>query len=287
MSTFLTGKALESKLTDIIWNAKKYVVIVSPFIKLDEHTKEILEKIKNTPKIALYIVFGENEDYKYNSFNENDLEYFKDFKNITILYNKDLHAKHYSNENEGLITSLNLYGYSMIHNVEYGVYFSKTILYPLDKLFEETYNFTHQLIHESSEVVYIKRPQYSKSLFGLKKERVGSNIIFDICDDFFDNCGHYEKRYFSEFDMETETIIEKKYGKKPEREKAETFQNPKKVGYCIRTREEILFNPQQPLSKEAWKVWNRYGDIYFPEKYCHETGKASNGKTSMANPILT
>jgi len=30
MSTFLTGKALESKLTDIIWNAKKYILIISP-----------------------------------------------------------------------------------------------------------------------------------------------------------------------------------------------------------------------------------------------------------------
>ena len=49
MSTFLTGQELENKLTDIIWNAKKYVVIVSPFIKLDDHTKKVLEKIKNTP----------------------------------------------------------------------------------------------------------------------------------------------------------------------------------------------------------------------------------------------
>lgn len=33
MSKFLTGKELSEKLTDIIWDAKKYVVIVSPFIK--------------------------------------------------------------------------------------------------------------------------------------------------------------------------------------------------------------------------------------------------------------
>ena len=46
MSTFLTGKELENKLTDIIWNSKKYVVIVSPFIKLDDYVKSVFEKIK-------------------------------------------------------------------------------------------------------------------------------------------------------------------------------------------------------------------------------------------------
>ncbi len=46
MSNFLTGKKLEDKLTDIIWNAKKYVIIISPYIKLDNHVKSIFEKIK-------------------------------------------------------------------------------------------------------------------------------------------------------------------------------------------------------------------------------------------------
>ncbi|MFS4484161.1 hypothetical protein ACKGJY_14175 [Hyunsoonleella sp. 2307UL5-6] len=291
MSTFLTGEALENKLTDIIWNAKKYVVIISPFIKLDNHTTKIFDKLKSNPKISLYIVFGKNEDYKHNSFNENDLEYFRDFKNITILYNKDLHAKHYANEQEGLITSLNLYGYSMVNNVEYGVHFSKTILNPMDKLFEETYNYTHQLVHKTSEVVYIRRPQYSNKLFGLRKERVGSKIIFDICDDFFNGWSNYDKRFFNEFDIETETIIEKKFAKKPERETESSNSNSnydenQKIGYCIRTGEEIPFNPEQPLSVPAWRIWKIYEDPYYPEKYCHKTGKLSDGRTSMARPIL-
>jgi len=59
-----------------------------------------------------------------------------------------------------------------------------------------------------------------------------------------------------------------------------------KTGYCIRTGVEIPYNPEQPLSVDAWKVWVQFGDKHFPEKYCHKTGKKSNGKTSMANPIL-
>lgn len=45
MGTFLTANELENKLTDIIWNAKKYIVIISPFIKLDNHIKQVFEKI--------------------------------------------------------------------------------------------------------------------------------------------------------------------------------------------------------------------------------------------------
>ncbi|WP_411895239.1 UvrD-helicase domain-containing protein [Winogradskyella sp. A2] len=58
------------------------------------------------------------------------------------------------------------------------------------------------------------------------------------------------------------------------------------IGYCIRTGIEIPYNPEQPLSLEAWKVWIQYGDENFPENYCHKTGEKSNGKTSMAKPIL-
>lgn len=40
------------------------------------------------------------------------------------------------------------------------------------------------------------------------------------------------------------------------------------------------------MTKESWKIWNEYRNPDFPEKYCHKTGKPSNGKTSMRSPIL-
>ena len=67
MSKFLTGKGLEEKLTDIIWNAKKHIVIVSPFIKLDNYVKNILEKVKTRHDIGFYLLFGKNENSKNQS----------------------------------------------------------------------------------------------------------------------------------------------------------------------------------------------------------------------------
>ncbi|RSC96085.1 phospholipase D-like domain-containing protein [Tenacibaculum singaporense] len=313
MSKFLSGKELEDKLTDIIWNARRYIIIVSPFIKLDDYVKNILEKVKTHHDIKFYLLFGKNENSRNRSISKEDFQYFTEFKNITILYNKDLHAKHYCNENEGLITSLNLYDYSMINNVEYGVHFKDGFL-STDKLFQDTAIFTNELMHEKSDVIYLKKPQYSKRYFMGKKYQ-DSKIIYDISEDFFANNEDYEKRILNSFDLETESIIEKKYSSKPQREEKHidisevsidsnenvnesieihsnkthlrrTKVSEEEIGYCIRTGKEIPFNPDKPFSLSAYRMWDVYGNYDYPENYCHKTGKESYGKTSMANPIL-
>ncbi len=283
MSTFLTGKLLEEKLTDIIWNAKKYVVIISPFIKLDNHVRNIFDKIKATHEVHLILVFGKNEGYKQKSLNENDLEYFKNFKNISILYNKDLHAKHYCNEKEGLITSLNLYDYSMVNNIEYGVHFSKSILNPTENLFDETEAFTDNLIFNKSDVVFLRKPQYKKKFLGLTKAYQNSTILFDVSIDFF-NDYDYETKSLSEFDYENLSDVDKVYDKKPQR--AEKLDIDPEFGFCIRTGEQIPYDPERPFSYYAFKTWRQFENYDYKENYCHRTGKESYGKTSMNNPIL-
>jgi len=302
MSTFLTGKDLEEKLTDIIWHSKRYVVLISPFIKLDNHVKSIFEKIKSGHEIHIILIFGKNEGYKQKSFNKSDYEYFKEFKNISILYNKDLHAKYYCNEKEGLITSLNLYDYSMVNNIEYGVHFTKNILNPADKLFDETEQFTDKLIFEKSEVVFVRKPQYKKKMFGLTKAYQNSTVLYDISDNFF-NGNNYEVKRLKEFEFDEITDVDKLYDKKPQREEKKDnrpeeveYKLPRKeriklglepeTGYCIRTGEKIPFDPERPMSRYAWKTWNQFGDYNYAEAYCHKTGKKSYGKTSMSEPIL-
>ena len=141
MSTFLAGDSLNNAIDGIITNAKRFIVITSPYIKLDDHFKERFNLIKNDPSIYLQILFGKNEDNLYRSLKSEDLEYFKSFPNISIIYEPRLHAKSYVNESEGIITSMNLYDYSAENNVEYGVAFSKITL--AEKVYQE--HETHQL----------------------------------------------------------------------------------------------------------------------------------------------
>lgn len=44
---------------------------------------------------------------------------------IKILIRNNLHAKCFLNEKSAVVTSMNLYDYSMINNIEFGVYFEK------------------------------------------------------------------------------------------------------------------------------------------------------------------
>ncbi len=286
MSKFLTGSELENKLTDIIWNAKEYVIVISPFIKLDDHVRKIFNKVKDCTDIHLILIFGKNEDSKSRSLREEDFQYFQEFKNISILYNKYLHAKHYCNEKEGLITSLNLYDYSMINNIEYGVYFRKTPLNPNDRIFEETEKFTDDLIFEKSDVVFIKKPLYKKKMFGLAKTYLSSKVYFDVSMDFF-NDAPYEIKKHSEINFDELGNFDNIHGKKPERKNAKDSSSDNiTTGYCIRTGVEIPFDPSRPLCYEAYQTWLYFENPDYKENYCHKTGEKSNGKTSMRNPIL-
>ena len=57
-------------------------------------------------------------------------------------------------------------------------------------------------------------------------------------------------------------------------------------GYCIRTGIPIPFNPSRPLSYEAYLQWEEYGNIDYPEKFCHFSGEPSQGENSFRYPVL-
>jgi hypothetical protein len=42
MAKFITGKDLENAVEKIIWDVESQLLIVSPFIKLDDHFKKII-----------------------------------------------------------------------------------------------------------------------------------------------------------------------------------------------------------------------------------------------------
>ncbi|MFV8346878.1 hypothetical protein [Flavobacterium sp. ZB4P13] len=297
MAQFYTGEALADKLTDIIWNAKKELLILSPFIHLDDYCKEVFKNYKHDPELEVVLVFGKNEREAGKSLNKNDLDFFKEFKNITIIYCKDLHAKFYSNEKEGLLTSLNLLDKCMVKNIEYGIYFTSS-LNPIDKLYEETVGYTNDVIL-TSPCIYVKRPQFKKELFGFKKTYVSSEVLWDVTDELYQNRKFPEKLYD---DFKGETNISKE--SKPKREEFQNnvvkdkieYKKPKEYnntqsyqqyfGFCIRTGVKIPFDVKRPFSLEAYYLWANFENWNYRENYCHKTGENSNGRTSMAEPIL-
>ena len=306
MAEFITEKHLDEKLTDIIWNAKKELIILSPFIRLDDYCKNVVfNKLKNNPELEIILVFGKNEGETKRSLTPADLEIFKEFSNITIIYCNNLHAKYYANENEALLTSLNLLGKSMTENIEYGICFQNSKL-GLDKLYSDSISYTNKVITENP-CVYIKRPVFKKTNLGLTKKYVESKVLYDVTDALYRN-SHFEKKYYNDFEYdildsnikptrdeyipETKNIQRQQSCRSNNRFQQreytlqENHHQNEEFGYCIRTGIKIPFDPQRPFSLDAYRSWATFENWNYREKYCHKTGRESNGRTSMANPIL-
>lgn len=297
MSKFITGKELSDAVDKVIWNAKEELLIISPYIKLDEHFKELFDKQRHNHGVHILLMFGKNEGRVEKSFNRADLDYFKGFPNISIVYVPKLHAKYYANEKMGVITSINLYDYSFENNIEFGVLYESKGFSLFNKSSDAEVWNTCKDIASANPVIYIRRPIRAKSGYN------SSKVLFDTTEELYNGKPLLKSRLkFDEFDDELD--FEEVYSEMPTRqqveqtEKAEkkagfTYKTPKadaqkttEPGYCIRTGEKIPFNPERPLSYQAFKCWSQFNNEEYPEKYCHFSGEPSNGETSVKRPIL-
>ncbi|MDQ3140960.1 MAG: hypothetical protein M3Q56_01810 [Bacteroidota bacterium] len=308
MSKFITGKALDDAICDIIFKAKDILVIVSPYIRLDGYFKKIFDNHQHNPNVHIVIVFGKNEGQVGKSFSPDDFEYFRKFNFLSVVYVPNLHGKYYGNEQEGVVTSINLHDYSFANNIEFGIHHQSTIM---DNLKESTdqaaWNYCRE-VSKSHDVILIKRPVFEKKFLGLTKNFLKSETLFDATQNLLSNL-NYEKKRLSEFPefiefgkSENSVRPSREEYKKAEKQEVKTERKSsapdfpvkerknserQQEGYCIRTGVVIPYNPERPFSYDAYKSWAQYGNKDYAEKFCHRTGKPSNGKTSFANPVMT
>ncbi len=97
------------------------MLLISPFIDLDKRIRDALSEHKSKHDFELLVLFGKNEDNYYKSIKKDSLDFLRQFPNIEIRYNDRLHAKFYQNDFEYIMTSLNLYDFSLAKNIEVGI----------------------------------------------------------------------------------------------------------------------------------------------------------------------
>lgn len=301
MAKFLTGKDLDNVICDIIYKAEDILLIVSPYIRLDGYFKKLFDNHQHNPKIHIVVVFGKNEGKVEKSLSASDFEYFRKFNFITVVYVPNLHGKYYGNEREGVITSINLHDYSFANNIEFGVHHQTSILDSIKESTDQAAWKYCREITDNNDVILAKRPVFEKKFLGLSKNFLKSETVFDATKNLLSNLSYEKKRIadfpdFIEFGKSDQTT-------RPSREEfnqstaqaqqiTQTEPTPKikpvtnTTGYCIRTGKPIPYNLQRPFSLEAYKSWASFGNPDYPEKFCHRTGKPSNGKTSMNKPVL-
>lgn len=284
MAKFITGKELDEEICRVIWDAQETLLIVSPYIKLDDYFKKLFDHHVNNPKVHLVIVFGKNENQISKSLSKNDFEYFKKFLNISIIYVPNLHAKYYSNESKGIVTSVNLYDYSFKNNIEFGIFSENNLLNTFTKTSDHhAWEVSWEMV-ENHEAIFIKRPVYERKLLSLitGKNYIKSETLHDTTEKFYSLYKSKNIKFQKITDFPEELELGATKDKMPTREDIELS----KIGYCIRKGTKIEFNLKKPYSEPAYQSWLQWKNYDYPEKYCHKTGKESNGKTSMRNPVL-
>ncbi|WP_276976618.1 phospholipase D family protein [Flavobacterium filum] len=268
MAKFLTGNKLNTKIEKIFENAENSIILISPYIKLHDRYISVLQTKKDNPKLDITIVFGKNENDLSKSMKEEDFNFFKDFPNIEIRYEKRLHAKYYANEESAILTSMNLYSFSQDNNIEAGVLFTT-----VDKVDSEAWEYFNRVI-DQSELLFQRNAIFKKANFGLTSKYKESKTEVDKLSEFFAGKSKsvYKERYITK-SAEVKKIIISTNESVP-------------LGYCIRTGIRIPFNPKQPMSADAFTSWSQYKNQDYAEKFCHFSGEASHGETTFAKPIL-
>lgn len=153
---FLSDQNLNTRIFEIIKGADKVLMLVCPFIDLTAPLRKELKLLQGTD-VELYVIFGKNEGNVSKSLPFEDLELFKDFKNVRIVYVDTLHAKFYANQDYMILTSMNLLEYSQTMNSECGLRIKPTS-YMTDsenKIWNETLKYFKNL-YDVSKVVFKK-----------------------------------------------------------------------------------------------------------------------------------
>ena len=142
MAKFLNTSGTNFFLEELIKNAKERLILISPYLRLNDRIKELLED-KDRLKIDIRIVYGKSD------LHPDEIKWMQKLDYVRLSFCKNLHAKCYLNEGECIISSLNLYEFSQVNNNEMGILVRK---YEDDEVFKDAYEEAQRIIRISDEV---------------------------------------------------------------------------------------------------------------------------------------
>ena len=142
MANFLNTSGTNFFLEELIKNAKERLILISPYLRLNDRIKELLED-KDRLKIDIRIVYGKSD------LHPDEIKWMQKLDYVRVSFCKNLHAKCYMNESECIISSLNLYEFSQVNNNEMGILVRK---YEDNEVFKDAYEEAQRIIRISDEV---------------------------------------------------------------------------------------------------------------------------------------
>ena len=142
MAKFLTTTGVSDRLEKIIKGAEDRLVLISPFLRVNPRMKDLLED-RDRLKIDVRMVYGKSD------LHPEENNWLESLAFVRTSYCKNLHAKCYLNEKEALLTSMNLYDYSQVHNEEMGLLVSRE---EEPELYDEINEDSKRILRMSEEI---------------------------------------------------------------------------------------------------------------------------------------
>lgn len=146
MAKFLNTKKAVSAIEDLIKDAGQTLILISPYLKLSKDFRELLTYRNSKDKITT-VIFGKQE------LKPDEMKFLEGLRFVILKYKDELHAKCYLNDEKMIITSLNLYDFSMANNKEMGVLIEKSNPNDLE-LFEEAFKEVDYINQTSERFAY-------------------------------------------------------------------------------------------------------------------------------------
>lgn len=151
MAKYLRTSSITAEVEDLIREARERLYIISPYLKLSDNIKELLND-KEREKAEVRIIFGKQE------LNPSEMSYLQNLKYIRLYFSKNLHAKCYLNEKKMIICSMNLYEFSQVNNKEMGILINREV--DVDRIvYEDAWKDIESIMNNAIDFAYVEAPK--------------------------------------------------------------------------------------------------------------------------------
>jgi DNA gyrase/topoisomerase IV subunit A len=118
MTQFLTTSGTSFCIEKVIIEAKSELYLLSPYLQISKTLYERLRDCSNKG-VKIKIIYGKDE------LKPTEKNQLLQLKTVELFFSENLHAKCYFNENQMVLTSMNMYEFSEKNNREMGVFIDR------------------------------------------------------------------------------------------------------------------------------------------------------------------
>ncbi|HMQ50112.1 MAG TPA: phospholipase D family protein [Saprospiraceae bacterium] len=154
MAKFLNTTGVSYHLEELIKSTKDRLILISPYLQFHNRIRDHIQNL-NIQKRDIRIVYRESKlQLEESNWLESQI-------GVRTSICPTLHAKCYLNENEAIVTSMNLYSFSQQNNDEMGIHVTKE---KDPELYHDIYEEAQRLLTISEEIrVSVKKIDKKKS----------------------------------------------------------------------------------------------------------------------------